>query len=195
MTKEILCITEGRKTEVQLLENIAKNFLKERNINLISFDANIYQLYSILSEQDFLDTFTVLLENTTEHGELAGKTPDSFTDIFLFFDLERHATQADQQIVTAEACIEKMLQVFDDSTLNGQLYLSYPMVEAYKHPVNEIPLTDIFIGNRYKEYVASICDKKLEQLGKMTKNEWEELFKNHFANTSDFLNQFVELPK
>lgn len=62
MAKVILCVTEGEKTEVKIIPQLQKHFMTHDKLEIISFEAEIYQFYRQIKDlnDDFLDTFAVL---------------------------------------------------------------------------------------------------------------------------------------
>ena len=81
---------------------------------------------SKLGEEDFedKDLFTILKK---DDKDLTLYSKDDFSQIYLFFDYDGHATEADDDQ------IEELLKLFDNETENGKLYISYPMIEAICH--------------------------------------------------------------
>ncbi|MEE0027846.1 MAG: hypothetical protein U0J70_09655 [Atopobiaceae bacterium] len=49
---------------------------------------------------------------------------------YLFFDFDPHQDNLTGDDASASEVVAKMLEVFDNETENGKLYISYPMVEA-----------------------------------------------------------------
>ena len=49
-------------------------------------------------------------------------------------DLDRHEPLSSRYL----DCVPEMLNLFNNETENGKLYISYPMVEAFKHPISDI---------------------------------------------------------
>ena len=76
-----------------------------------------------------------------------------------------------------------MLQLFDNETEYGKLYISYPMAEALKHlssKINGIGLTCAVTHNtRYKQTVNDTADAKYIQIKAYTKEVWEEVVDEH----------------
>lgn len=108
---------------------LEQNFLGERVSVKCVYDAEIYQLYKVLKEEepDF-DLVELLKERNKENAELLREyNRDSFAYIYLFFDYDAHSTLA------SDDKIEEMLDFFDNETENGLLYISYPMLEAIRH--------------------------------------------------------------
>ena len=75
MSSIILCVTEGEKTEVKVLERLQAEFL-DQPIEIIRFGTNIYQLYRKVKDEDieFLTTYEILQEISQERR---GKRDDA----------------------------------------------------------------------------------------------------------------------
>ncbi len=188
MSKIILCVTEGAKTEVNILKSLGCTFLPNEKIEFIKYKTSIYQLYQSMIKDEFLDTYAVLEEISTDKNDsiLSNYSRDEIAEIYLFFDLDAH----DNLAVKNPNCIEDMLHLFDNETENGKLYLSYPMVEAFKHPVANNKFFDIAEGKSYKTYVSTICDKKLENFSNnaFIRESWSISLVEHIKSTNFLLN-------
>lgn len=127
-------IVEGKVREPQVIDNISKVFFTHGNFKVIALPAgeNIYMLWKRLKADDFdTDIIEVLRESNKEiRKQLMGLSRDDFSEVYLFFDYDAHQTnlgKADDGDV-----INQMLKSFDNETENGELYISYPMVEALR---------------------------------------------------------------
>ena len=89
---------------------------------------NIHMLAKCIKDDGYLDIIEVIRErNKTAAKMLDGYTKDDFEGVYLFFDLDP------QDIGNySEENLNMMLSVFDNETVNGKLYISYPMVEAIR---------------------------------------------------------------
>lgn len=183
MSSIILCVTEGERTEVKILKHLQAEFL-DKPIEIICFGTNIYQLYRKIKDEDieFLITYEILQEISQERkGErddvLSQYSQTEIAEIYLFFDYDGHDNLSDKY----PECIENMLSIFNNETENGKLYISYPMVEAFKHPIVENETYDISQGKKYKNYVSKICPKKLSKYTNqpLSKIEWSVFFIEH----------------
>lgn len=198
----ILLITEGEKLDVRLLNQVRKLFLPKQNIKIFPVCLNIYNLYKKMLKYDdfgteFIDIFLVIKEiiqeqDSSNNLEFLKLERNQISEIYLFFDYDGHDTLVEKY----PECIDKMFELFDNETENGKLYINYPMVESYKHPIsNEVQVLDIKSKTHYKTNVAKICDKKLENINKLEKNEWLKLFLPHLKSTNHLFNQEFLLPK
>lgn len=196
--RNILCVIEGKKTELQILERLNELFIK-KEIKFIPFSTNIYVVYSDYldfrkNEKDREFEMFIFLKKYDKEKTLNNKKRKDFTDIFLFMDLDRHHLDKITNEVEYERllkCLPDMLELFNNSIENGKLFISYPMVEAFKHPLNGFQTLGLSIGKRYKHYVAQICNKKIENFNNhpLNKDEWSYFLIPHICATNFLLNQ------
>lgn len=175
----IAIISEGEKTEKQIINNLENNFTTFSNkIIFLSYKANIYNLFREIEEDEDIDIISLLKEkqikankirNDVENIDVSNINSDDISQIYLFFDYDGHTENAsDEEIV-------KMLNKFDNETENGKLYISYPMVEALKHlkkdklDINNY-LVEAKIRINYKNFVSQNTD--YENLVNLTKGNW-----------------------
>ena len=123
----ILFIFEGEKTEKQITDNLTKYFINENLVVQCAYCANIYKLYKDIIEDEDLDTFLLLKELPNNQEIFSQYNSNDFAEIYMFFDYDGHDTIADDKKVT------ELLKFFNEETLKGKLFISYPMVEALKH--------------------------------------------------------------
>ncbi len=197
----ILCITEGgfKKNKINEVSFIDKHlkpkYLSEENIEFLCYGTNIYELFRELQSDEFLDTYSIIQKNIKDkNSQPPVYDRDDIAEIYLFFDLDNHATQ--KSLISEDInSISEMLNLFDNETDNGKLYISYPMFEAYKHPIQTQRTSCLSIGAGYKKNVAGICDKNLEQLNKLSVEQWNDYLLNHFKHIDEFLHVSNSLPK
>lgn len=206
-----LFVFEGSRSEPKYVEMLERNFLGTQIAVKCIFNAEIYQLYEQLKNDDFaLDIINLLKERNTHNKELLQDyNRDSFAYIYLFFDYDAHATKADDDKIS------QMLDFFDNETENGLLYISYPMVEAIRH-FNDIdrfksltvkckrrncPYQDecdeteaCWHESHYKQVVAHECDPRLNNINQYTKEVWKILIRAHTSKMNFIVNNRFELP-
>lgn len=151
--RNILLIVEGADDEVNLFKKIIECFpeIKLEPENIFVYNTNLWILNEDLTKEfgenwyelDDID-FRVFCES--KFPEIKGK---KITDTFLVFDYERQDPHFDA------AQLENLCMFFNDSVENGQLYINYPMIEAYRH-LNKKPLPD----ENYKERKCNVSDIK-----------------------------------
>ena len=129
MTKRILFIVEGRRTEPRFLKKIMSVLGLADEKEIYSVGTNIHALYeSVFGNSDPEDT-DLLLELKSRATDPHDKEilSGSYTDIFLVFDVEVQDADYDRNRM------ERLLDYFSNSTENGKLYLNYPMMESIRH--------------------------------------------------------------
>lgn len=175
----IAVISEGEKTEKQIINNLENNFTTFSNkIIFLSYKANIYNLFREIEEDEDIDIISLLKEkqikankirNDVENTDVSNINSDDISQIYLFFDYDGHTENAsDEEIV-------KMLNKFDNETENGKLYISYPMVEALKHlKKDKLDINNYLVEAKtrinYKNFVSQNTD--YENLVNLTKGNW-----------------------
>ena len=175
----IAIISEGEKTEKQIINNLERNFTAFSNkIIFLSYKANIYNLFREIEEDEDIDIINLLKERQIKANEVredvqeidvSNINSDDISQIYLFFDYDGHTENAsDEEIV-------KMLNKFDNETENGKLYISYPMVEALKHlKKDKLDINNYLVEAKtrinYKNFVSQNTD--YENLVNLTKGNW-----------------------
>lgn len=131
----ILFVFEGEKREPELFRSIETLFFGSKQNIVCSFGNNIYELYSELKALDDAgDIVSVMREryNGEEDSLFTGiESSSAFSEIYLIFDYDFQ----NKNIPLAEMNrrISEMLELFDDETENGKLFINYPMVEAIRY--------------------------------------------------------------
>jgi hypothetical protein len=130
-------VVEGEAREPDIINSIRNSFFKNKNYKVITLPAgqNIYMLWKRMKDDDFE---TDLIEVVREYNDvldklLGGISRDDFSEVYLFFDLDRQQDNlSTEDGENAETIIDEMLATFDNETENGKLYISYPMSEALR---------------------------------------------------------------
>jgi hypothetical protein len=191
-------VFEGQKTEPQILENLKKHFLNESDKKIVKavYGTAIYTLYEqffICGEFDGdLDLYTIIRENIQdeENKKLEGITREQIDQIYLFFDYDGHASNADNEK------LQKILELFNNETENGKLYVSYPMVEAIKHLKENVNFKDIIVesSSSYKDLVPQDCDSYLVDLRNLLQEHWERIIQEHLKKANFIVNNDFSFP-
>jgi len=190
MSDIILLVFEGERTERLIFNSLQKNFFSEnKNKTIIhtAYGAEIYQLWKKLEDDSDLDLLEVLKERSDKNSEkLRDIERDQVSQIFLFFDYDGHAPNA------SDEKIEQMLNLFNEETDNGKLYISYPMSEAVKDLNNDISFKDNIVpakeNIRYKEMVG-----KNSKYNDMKKLDWNYVISENLKKANFIIsNEFVE---
>ncbi len=212
LNKELhLFIFEGKKSENIIFRKLEKCFFKERFCVKCVYDAEIYQLYKQLSEDDFsLDVVNLLKERNDDNAKILSEyNRDSFAYIYLFFDYDAHATHAEDDKLA------EMLSFFDNETDRGKLYISYPMVEAIRH-FNDMEsfksltvkckrdncpyinncsqITDCLKEPHYKNIVSNDSRPQLSNVNGYDFKVWQELIIAHLCKMNDLVKDSYTLP-
>ena len=130
-----LFIVEGESRDYRFVNEMTRRFFKGRyTATVINLPAsqNIYMLYKLLAEDDFeTDIVEVLRDNVPNaHEKLKGISRQEIDEVYLFFDYDIHQENLGTDMPDPAEILRSMLEVFENETENGRLYISYPMVEA-----------------------------------------------------------------
>ena len=144
----ILFVFEGAEREPRVFRTLERLFFGQGERIVCSFGNNIYELYRQLQEFDGDgDIVSILRENRADLPE--GVKASDFSEIYLFFDYDFQNENLTLEEMNGR--LGKMLEMFDDETDNGKLYVSYPMVESLCY-TRELP------DEHFAEYTVSRCD-------------------------------------
>ena len=133
MCKKILFITEGPVDELNLMASICSDLgMVSSQRAFYSYQTDFHQFARLMLPDNCTqvdETLDVLLtlksqEHDKDKGELLSA---KYTDIFIVFDLDPHAINADFERIRALASF------FTDSSNMGRLFINYPMMQSYKH--------------------------------------------------------------
>ncbi|WP_339124916.1 hypothetical protein LDJ94_04165 [Fusobacterium nucleatum] len=175
----IAIISEGEKTEKQIINNLQRNFPAFSNkIIFLSYKTNIYKLFKEIEEDEDIDIISLLKERQIKANEVrkdvqeidvSNINSDDISQIYLFFDYDGHDPEYSNEKIS------QMIEIFNNETENGKLYISYPMVEALKH----IKKDNLDINNYLVEAKTRINYKNLvslntdyENLLTLSKRNW-----------------------
>ena len=145
----ILVIVEGEVTEPKYFKQF-QEFHKElfsqkgnqsSPIVIQSYGTLIYDLYRELNlpevDSEEFETIPVLIEILRKKNKtvipILIDNPESFSDIYLLFDLDAHFfVKYSEKTKHVEEKISSMLSFFSESTEKGKLLISYPMIESIR---------------------------------------------------------------
>ncbi|MGL5278038.1 MAG: hypothetical protein ACRC8M_03000 [Cetobacterium sp.] len=186
---KILFIVEGEVTEHQVICSLNKVILKEiRAKEIVSYKTNIYKLYERMSSDKDLKIVEIL--NDKEGLDL---NPDDYIAIYLFFDYDGHDSLADDKKII------EMLKYFNNETIEGKLYINYPMIESLKHikTLDGDDLKDatyeIKKGSSYKDVVAKDGASRYQNITVYTFEIWQDIIKCHLKKLNYILNGKFEV--
>ena len=170
------------------------DFHWELNANT-DHDVNILAGRNGSFKSTILDIIYTYIKETQSINELKDISRIQVPEIYLFFDYDGHATNADLEK------LQKILELFNNETENGKLYVSYPMVEAIKHLKEGTDFKEIIeeSNSSYKELVSQNCDEHLSHLRNLSFDDWDRIIQEHskkanFIVNDDFLfpNEIIE---
>ncbi|ENP8448030.1 hypothetical protein ACEI28_004221 [Vibrio alginolyticus] len=177
----ILCVFEGAKREVGYFHSMTSHFFSESDIVHCCYGNDLYELARLLTrdgnDPDDFDIFEVIKEHNTvkENEKLFTKyTRDDFNQVYLFFDFEYHDDKYN------EDDIKNLIEIFNEETEVGKLFISYPMVEA----IRDIPSYELFVDYsieldeaKSNVYKTSSSEKIQDfvHAKKITKAQWNSL--------------------
>ena len=132
MAGRIAVIVEGAKQEKKYFKSMEKVFFacKKLDIFVLSGGENIYALWQQMRLDKFeTDIIEVLREKSRSAStKLKGISRGDFQEVYLFYDYDPQQDNASNTNVI----LKSMLEVFNNETENGKLYISYPMSEALR---------------------------------------------------------------
>ncbi len=157
MRSKILLIVEGEKEEPRILGSNSHGLLSliGSDYDIVTFSNPIYELYDAYKKGDYDDIVSYL---RVEKGLEIDKnilSKNAFSSIYLVFDFEPHYHKY------KDSKIKDILNVFNNETELGKLYINYPMVESFYYLKNipdleylgrKISLNN-FNGKDYKKLV------------------------------------------
>jgi hypothetical protein len=189
MANTILFIFEGEKTEKRIFDKVKKRFFRdsEKHLIIAAYKTDIYQLWQAINEDEFLDIVGLLRERGTDIP--AGISREDIDQIYMFFDYDGHATGA------SDSKIQEMQEKFNNETEDGMLYISYPMVEAFRDICNEPCFKDNFVDTQigdYKSLVGSRSD--YNDIRKLKNDDWDRIMTAHLCKANFIANNQYLMP-
>ena len=108
----------------------------------------------------------------------------------MFFDYDKQASNSSDEKLL------KMLEIFNNETEKGKLYISYPMIEAIKHLKKETSFKDIVAKceKAYKSEVSCSCDEEFKNFNNYTKKIWEYVVNQHSKKANYVVNDNFIFP-
>lgn len=166
---KILFVFEGAKTEKQIAESFSKCFPDKRLIVHCAYCTTIYNLYNKINRDKDLDTFSLLKELPNNKEVLGPFKRNDFAEIYLFFDYDGHTSSANDEKMKA------IIELFDEETEFGKIFINYPMVESLKH------ITDNMDAFR----VLKVEAKKNINYKRIARNECQSRFRDFNLYTKE----------
>lgn len=223
----ILFIFEGNRREPRLFDAIRELFMpKETESIVCTYGCNIYRLYSQIKSLDAfddsssVDTVAILKEMLMQRNDhtLDGIRRDRISEIYLFFDYDFHHHSL-EELASDNSHLQELLHFFHDETINGKLYINYPMIESIRY-TKELPdsnyisytitreecKTENFksIAHKFSHYnsldhlILSNNPKESEQKRQLrhtkAKHNWLYLIHMNVTKANYICNESVEMP-
>ncbi len=196
---KILFVYEGKTAEPKIARNMQSVFFDQNKTVIESvFGTDIYQLYKLILADEGLDIVGIIKERDKV---LTNYVKEEFSEIYLFFDYDGHATGA------SDVKISELLEFFNEESENGKLYISYPMVEAIKHlPCKDAAIyKELFVNCKenkhgdekcgYKELVPKdCCDKSFISISNYDITKWQLILNLHLCKMNYIVNNDCSLP-
>lgn len=146
----ILFVFEGKKREIRLYNTMKYLFLDNSNHDseiIISYCSNIFSLYNkMLQYGDEADIVHILKEekcHCSKGKDELDKINYSYqiSQIYLFFDYDLQQKNQYNKLTVQEQneYIKNLIDYFSEETLNGKLYINYPMIESIRYFKNPLP--------------------------------------------------------
>ena len=193
MSNKILLVFEGEKTESLVANSLIASLIEQTsNLVVAVYKTHIYNLYTEVINDPFLDIFHVIKE---KNPHLSHFDRDEFSQIYLFFDYDGHVGGAlDQKI-------EVLLEYFNEESENGKLFISYPMVEAIRC-IQDLEDLDLFLNATYKKadfkqfkaFVHSYGIQKLQNYAHYSSDVKEKLISFHCKKANYLVNNDLNYP-
>lgn len=165
-SKRILLIVEGQRREPQLLERELEVFGLADEREIVPLGTDVHALLDFIDGEyggayEDIDLRGVVADylgnRADETSELREVLGGEYTDVLLVFDFDPQDNRFDAER------LRRLQSAYCDSTDLGQLYINYPMVEAYRDfdDVLErgyldaaVPAGAVFHGSGYKGLTA-----------------------------------------
>ena len=207
MRSKILLIVEGEKEEPRILGSNSRVLLSliGSDYDIVTFSNPIYELYDAYKKGDYDDIVSYL---RVEKGLEIDKnilSKNAFSSIYLVFDFEPHYHKY------KDSKIKDILNVFNNETELGKLYINYPMVESFYYLKNipdleyldrKISLNN-FNGKDYKKLVNNetilkknkLSNKQLCYIIWINYNKVRKIINNEEINHELILDEQLKLKK
>ena len=108
----------------------------------------------------------------------------------MFFDYDGHSIIADDNK------LKQLLEIFDNETDKGKLFISYPMVESLKHIYCYELFKDVSVRCKekigYKDIVHSECLNELRDFTIYTETIWTRLICTHLKKMNYIVSDSFE---
>jgi hypothetical protein len=189
--RNVLFIFEGEKAEPQIIKNIQSNFFDGEMVIYTVFGTVIYKLWKKIKDDPYIDLFEEVKSlNNHNKQTLSEFIRTDFSEIYLFFDYDGHASNA------KDSKLADLLEIFYDEYETGKLYINYPMVESLKDFKTQDDLRGLNVKvstlATYKGVVSKRC--KYKNFTVLQRDCWQELLVNHCSKANLIVNNSFSIP-
>ena len=195
-----LLIIEGESCEKAYFDKFIKTIKADKNIIIIPFCNDIYELYKHIKELGETTTIDVILNYCNLDDETRKLLKNTkFVYTYLVFDLDiQDGKESDRQEKLSQ--ISKMLDLFNNETEYGKLFINYPMMESYRHfditnPStlnNKCVIVDNEVLTNYKKLVGQEGTNK--NLSKYTSRDFYNITLAHLMQANLLVNGQFKKP-
>ena len=132
MRSKILLIVEGEKEEPRILGSNSHGLLSliGSDYDIVTFSNPIYELYDAYKKGEYDDLVSYLREEKGLEIDKNILSKNAFSSVYLVFDFEPHYHKY------KDSKIKDILNVFNNETELGKIYINYPMVESFYYLKN-----------------------------------------------------------
>ena len=190
--KYSIFVFEGKRPEINIFNNMKKYFITEdtNTMKETVYCNNIYHLFKEIKKSKYLTLFG-LLQEQKDANNIKDIEEYDVSRIYLFFDYDGHDLEADDEN------IKSMIELFDNETEQGKLYISYPMSEAITHLKDGVDFKNIIEKSEYnyKHLVSINCDEIFKHPINYTQENWNTIISQHNSKANFVVNDTFEFPK
>jgi len=190
---KILVVFEGKTAEPRLFDFIREKYFNDETLIVYSiFGTVIYKLWKDLASDEYLSSFQLIKESSEENEiALSDFNRDDFSEIYLFFDHDGHASNA------CNIKLTEMLNIFNDEYEQGRLYINYPMIESimdvsvcqeYQNKVFKVDQ-----NRTYKKIARERC--KFTNINAFTSENWSEIMALNCKKANLIVSGEYEIPE
>ncbi len=192
MSNNILFVFEGANTEKQIADSFLRYFSRKSIVVQCAYCTTIYNLYNKIIKDEDLDTFSLLKEIPNNRETLAPYIRSDFAEIYLFFDYDGHSSSA------SDDKMKNILDLFNEETEFGKIFINYPMVESLKHYSQSIDFKLLKVpakkNIKYKNIVSVEGNEEYRHFHLYTQEIWSILIEVHLKKMNYISNGEYVLP-
>lgn len=209
MSKRVLVVLEGKKPETAIVNKINELLNLGLSVQII-FGANIYELYRSIYDDEFtkiedlsfgINTFDLIKQSGSEtfkdynHALLQEYTAQDFAFIYLFFDFDPWSATESKPL----SIVKNMLELFNEPTEQGKLYINYPSIELFNHVGDNFQYSYyqyLVGGDSYKKEAGRYIPefKQYRQIKKINRSHLLELIQLHLQKANFICNDAFVVP-